>query len=92
MLRGLTAKQLRELLAFSELEPFGERRADYRSAQIVQILYNINRGKGVEAIKLEECLLQFEGTDAAPKRQQTWQEQEAIMKMWVMGLPTKDTN
>ena len=52
MLRRLTAKQFRMWEIYSELEPFGELRADYRAASIVQMIYNVNRGEKQKALPL----------------------------------------
>ena len=79
VLRGLTAKQFRGWEHYYELEPEEEIRADYRAASIVQILYNINRGKGQKALTLEEALLKFGG--AAEKPKQTAEQQFAILKV-----------
>ena len=79
-MRGLTAKEFRGWEMYYELEPFGEERADVRAASIVQMLYNVNRGSKQKAITLKECLLKW-GEQDEPKKQQTWQEQLAIMKM-----------
>ena len=78
MLRRLTAKQFRAWEIYSELEPFGELRADYRAASIVQMIYNVNRGEKQKALPLQEFLLKFE---TEPKQKQSWQEQLAIMKL-----------
>ena len=61
MLRVITARQLREWMAYGELEPFGEERADYRTASIVQMLANINRDpkKHPDGFKIEDFLLRF---------------------------------
>ena len=82
MLRRLTAKQFRNWELYDELEPFGEVRADYRAASIVQMLYNVNRGPKTKAISLQECLLKF--GEPAAKKQQSWQSMQAIAKMIAM--------
>ncbi len=74
MLRELTAKQFRDWEVYAALEPFDEKRSDFRAAQIVQMLYNVNRGKNVKAITLEECLLQFE----LPERPQNQSRSDKI--------------
>lgn len=59
MLRGITHRQFEEWRAFMDLEPFDEERADARSAQVVQAVYNVNRKRGTPPVKLEDCLLTF---------------------------------
>jgi hypothetical protein len=79
MLRAMTLKQLEMWQAYEALEPFGERRADYRAASICQYVFNM-----AVAVKdrrpLKDFLLEAEEEVVKPK--QTWQEQELIMKMW----------
>lgn len=67
MLRGMSARQFNEWRAYADLEPFDEVRADYRSAQIVQVLLNTYRKKGKAPVRLEECLLPFGEPDTQPK-------------------------
>lgn len=72
---------------FSELEPFGELRQDYRAASIVQALYNLQRDtkKHKDPFPITEFVLKFgepEGATVGRKRQ-TWQEQKALAKVLV---------
>ncbi len=88
MLRSLTAKQLMAWEDYSELEPFDEVRADYRAAQIVTMLANINRDtkKQKTAYKIDDFLLKFEKTEkTASAKRQTWQEQQRIAELIVMA-------
>lgn len=78
LLRSLTAVQMRGWEHFYELEPDPELRADYRAASIVQILYNINRGKNHKALTLEEALLKFGEEE---KRRQTPEQQFSILRV-----------
>jgi Protein of unknown function (DUF4035) len=82
MLRRLTAKQFRNWEIYHDLEPFGEIRADYRAASIVQIVHNMNRGPKTKALTLQECMLKFE---TEPKKQQSWQTMQSIAKMIAMA-------
>lgn len=58
--------------AYAELEPFDELRADYRSAQIVQMLYNINRDSKKEpnGRKIDEFLLFKEEVELTDEQKQ----------------------
>jgi hypothetical protein len=69
-------------------EPRGEKRADWRSAQIVATLAEINRNpeKNPTRTKTEDCLLRFE-----EKRKQTWQEQKEFFLDWA-GVPKELRN
>lgn len=77
--RSLTARQLMEWEAYAELEPFDERRADYRTASIVQTIANVNRGKNQKPYTLEEMLLKF--GEQPKKRQQSPEEQMRILNL-----------
>lgn len=43
MLAALTSRQIAELAAYYRLEPFGEERADFRSAQLLALTANLHR-------------------------------------------------
>ena len=80
LLRRMTSKQFRAWEMYYEVEPFGELRADYRAASIVQILFNVNRGKDQKPITLDECLLKF-GEPLQEKKKQTPQQQFNLLKL-----------
>jgi hypothetical protein len=71
-------------MEYAALEPFDETRADYRAAQIVAAVVNMNRDtkKHPKPIPVEDFLLRFGGEENVPaKRKQTWQEQKALAQM-----------
>jgi hypothetical protein len=83
MLRSLTAKHFIEWEAYLQLHPFAfdiEKRADYRTAHIVQTMLNIMRSEKhkPQPWTLDECLIAFDPKpveDEKPKapRQEQWQ-------------------
>ena len=85
MLRRHTAKWFRDWEMYYELEPFGEMRADFRAASIVQMIYNVNRGKDQKAKPLADFMLKFE---EEPKKTQTWQEQVVMLKLLAAAYAT----
>jgi hypothetical protein len=90
MLSEMTWPRFVEWRVYSELEPWDETRADYRSASIVQILANIfrNRQSRPEPISIEEVVLKFdtrEHSEAVPKKRKSWKELMAIAKEIVTG-------
>jgi hypothetical protein len=88
MLRAMTPQHLLDWQTYALLEPFGELRADYRAAQIVTMLANVNRDpkKRHEPYKVMDFLLDFtEGASASRTRTQTWQEQKGLLRMWLGG-------
>lgn len=92
MLREITLTQFLEWLAYAELEPFGDRREDYRNAAVVQAIWeserwaNSTREHPYEPRDIEKYRIRFGEEDAGPKRTQTWQEQLAIAHMWVRAF------
>jgi hypothetical protein len=51
----MSSREVSEWQAYEAIEPFGERRADYRAASICHTLYLLNGGK--DDLKLEDFLL-----------------------------------
>jgi hypothetical protein len=94
MLRSITWVQFKEWIIYSELEPFDELRADYRTAQIVQTFINMNRDtkKYPNPISIDECLLPFGDVEIvkSKKNKQTWQEQKMIAMMYVASAKKKE--
>lgn len=88
MLRGMSIWQFRRWRAYYDLEPFGEERADYRSAQIVAALLNVFRKRGSRPISIEDVRLRF-GDEARPKRK-SWQHLKAIGAM-IAGAANRQT-
>lgn len=86
--RGLTAKKFFEWEAYAQLEPFDERRADYRAASIVTMLANLHRGKDQKAYSLEDFVLKF--SEQAPKRKQTPEEQFKILQLWAAAFASAE--
>ncbi len=84
MLDTMSITQLREWFAYSELEPFGEERADYRSAQICAMIANSVRDKKRKPTpyKVEEFLLRFGERQAAVK---DWRAMKIDMERILVG-------
>jgi len=87
MVRHIPAKLLIDWEAYMAIEPFDEVRADYRSAQIVQMLYNINRDskKDPNGRPLSDFLLQFDDPES-PEEKQIRLDKELANKMRVFEL------
>lgn len=84
MLSGMTWGQFLEWKTYDELEPFGEERDDYRSAQVVQALYNIfTRTKREDkAWPLSEFLLGLGDVPRAAVVPQSVEYQEMLIDAW----------
>jgi hypothetical protein len=64
LLERLSSRELAEWMAFAELEPFGEERADLRSAIVASTMANAWRGKRQRAFTAEDCMPRFDRSDA----------------------------
>lgn len=82
MLQQMSWKTFLEWQVFFQLEPPDQVRNDFRFAQLVATLINVNRGKRSRPIRLDDVLLRFGDEKKPPKPQQTWQQQKAIAKMF----------
>ena len=58
LVNTMTVDEFLRWMAFSSLEPFGDDRADWRSAMIMAQQANMNRKKGRAAYKPDRFLLQ----------------------------------
>lgn len=74
----LTARQLLDWERYSQIEPFGEERDDYRAASIASTIANVNRGAGQRAYSLSDFLLKF--NSPMHTHTQTVEEKIAIIK------------
>ena len=68
----LTTRELMNWIAFYELDPWGERRADLRAGIVASTTYNMQRGKS-KALKASDFMPDFE-----PQKPQTVQEMQTI--------------
>jgi hypothetical protein len=78
MLRQMTGRQFYEWVAYAEMEPFGERRDDYRAASIVQMIHN-SVVKKEHQKSMDKFLLPF----GEETHKQTPQQQKALFFMMV---------
>jgi len=53
----MTAAEETLMMAYYRIDPWGDHRADIRSAQIVKMLYDVNRGKKGKERKLTDFLM-----------------------------------
>ena len=74
LIRSLTSKELVEWMAYDRIEPFGEYRADLRSAIVATVVNNSQGGKA----KVKDFIPTFE-----PPKKQTPEEMVALCGMYV---------
>jgi len=79
MLRGMSATEFLDWQVYAELEPFGEIRADYRSAALQALIANVNRDvKKGRPYRVEDFLLRFEAA-----KERDWRD---LKRALVLGL------
>lgn len=61
----MSAREFAEWMAYSQIEPWGEERADLRAALICKVLADINTPAGKQRAKLEDFMLKFDRKPAA---------------------------
>lgn len=66
--REVSSAEFAEWIAYYTVEPFGEQRADLRSAIIATVIANVNRGKGQRPFKTDDFMPDFGKPD---KRKQS---------------------
>ena len=84
MLRSITATQFLEWTHYDLIDPFGEWRSDYRSAEIVTMLANVNRDakKRKEPYRVSDFITKFgERSAESLKPTQTVAQQLSIAKL-----------
>lgn len=87
LLRELTSWQISEWLAYYQIEPFGEERADLRAGIVASVTANANRDadKRPEPYSPADFMPRFDREDEEPEGQSV-EEQIAIMQMFTMAF------
>lgn len=80
----MSAREFAEWMAYCRLEPFGEERADLRSAIVAKTVADVNTPKGKRRAKLTEFMPRFE------KEEQTVDQQIGIAAMLTAAFGGKD--
>lgn len=63
----MSSAEFTEWMAFYQLEPFGEERADLRSAIVATTVANAHRGKHQRPYRVEEFMPRFERYPKSPE-------------------------
>ena len=100
MLRGMTAKQFAGWQAYALLEPFSERRQDYRVASIIKALWDIARDtkKHPKPFKLDDFVLDFEEKETKvevinrPPTQEELKDKMRLLTSMFSGVPLSKIN
>lgn len=80
LLARTSSLELSEWIAYEQVAgPLGEMRSDYQTAQVLAMLYNVNRGKRQKAKAPEDFMPRWDNAPQA-RQQQTPEEQLAIVR------------
>lgn len=88
MLRELTAEQLKDWMAYDELEPIGGKRGDWQAASIVAAMHSLQRNpeRFPEPFPPGMFLLEFDRPERKVEpRGRTWQEMRMMAQVYVAG-------
>jgi len=77
--REISAREFSEWLAYGQIEPWGEQRADMRNALVCCILANAHRGKNQAAFKVDDFMPEFDRQKPSPEALK--QKFEALAKL-----------
>ena len=87
MLSRMTSQEITEWMAFANVEPIGDRRADIRNAQLMTILGNANRDTDAhpEPFSLAEFLHDWwAAPDTGEIHEESWKTN--LQKLEVIGI------
>lgn len=75
-------------MAYDQLDPFGETRADLRMATLAAVAVNTHKGKKGRSAKPKDFMFEF--YKSKPKKTMDWQEQLAQVEMINAQFKGKD--
>ncbi len=78
LLGRVSSRELSEWMAYAQIEPFGEKRADLRAGIVASTMANIHRGKR-KPFNPEDFMPEFERQEKAPE------EMQALLKQMFGG-------
>lgn len=91
----ISSREFTEWIAYNRIEPFGEKRADIRSAIVASVIANVNRDKKKKPspFKTDDFMPEFEGESYAQYVMSPEETVEAAQKVFgklTSMLPTDD--
>lgn len=84
----MSSREFAEWMAFHDMEPFGEERADLRSAIVASTVANAHRGKRQRRSKPEDFMPKF-GRERNKKRT-SWQDQLRMVEILNVAFGGRD--
>jgi hypothetical protein len=80
LLSEISSEELSEWMAYYQLEPFGDERADWRSGMMAATMANLQRSKNRAPYKPEDFMPQYD------RPEQEWEEQMDVIQLWHNAL------
>lgn len=77
----ITSEEFTEWIAYSLLEPFGERQADFRSGILAMVMANAHRGRGTAPFKATDFMPDYAHHAASANPEQVKASLRAISVM-----------
>lgn len=81
LLERATSRDLTELMAYYEMEPFGAWRGDLAAGIVASTIANVYRKKGAPAFKPEDFMPKFRGLEDGPKKQSVEEMKKALLSI-----------
>jgi len=88
----MSSREFAEWLAYSQLEPFDELRADLRAGIVASTVANVYRDTSVraEAFQPNDFMPFARKPESEPEERQPWQDQLRMVEMWNAALGGAD--
>lgn len=81
----VSSREFTEWIAYANLEPFGEERADFRTGIMASTVANVNRAKGGKEYKPEDFMPDFDGARGKGKREMSTDAMKAVFDAHILA-------
>lgn len=88
-LRNVSSRELSEWAAFYGMEPFGDRKADYRAGMVAATIANVNRAPNREPFKPDDFFPERQN-ETEDDDDEPWRKQQAMAAMITLAFGGED--
>ena len=81
----MSSAEIAEWIAYTSVEPNGDRRSDYQAAMIAAVMVNMWRGKGSRTAKMDDYIFKFWRPQKQP-----WQQMKKMLDIMVSKTKKKE--
>jgi hypothetical protein len=89
-LRNVSSRELSEWAAFYGMEPFGDRKADYRAGMVAATIANVNRAPNREPFKPDDFFPERQNETEDDDDEEPWRKQQAMAAMITLAFGGED--